>query len=69
MNKNRLSYKNKLIDEIKQICLTVDRDLSSIVKLKNSKFDLVFIENSINKINEKIEEKKYKKKGVGEGIM
>ena len=53
MNKNRLSYKNKLIDEIKQICLTVDRDLSSIVKLKNSKFDLVFIENSINKINEK----------------
>ena len=57
MNKNRLSYKNKLIEDIKQIGVTIDRDLSSIIKLKNSKFDIVFIENSITKINEKILEK------------
>ena len=62
MNKNRLSYKNKLIEDIKQIGVTIDRDLSSIIKLKNSKFDIVFIENSITKINEKILEKNNRKK-------
>jgi len=64
MNKNRLSYKNKLVDDIKQIGLTLERDLSSIIKLKNSKFDIVFIENSVNKINEKIVEKNNRKKDL-----
>ena len=69
MNKNRLSYKNKLVEDIKQIGLTLERDLSSIIKLKNSKFDIVFIENSVNKINEKIVEKNNRKKDLEKELV
>ena len=69
MNKNRLSYKNKLVEDIKQIGLTLERDLSSIIKLKNSKFDIVFIENSVNKINEKIVEKNNRKKELEKELV
>jgi hypothetical protein len=68
MDKYRLSHKNKITEEIKQITTTMERDVASMSKIKNSNFDLSFIENSIKKITDKIEEKKNKKKELEEKL-
>ena len=69
MDNKRLHKKNQLVDEIKQIDLTMSRDISSIDKLKHSRMDIAFVQNSITKINIKVEEKKLRKKQLQEDLV
>ena len=69
MDNKRLHKKNQLVDEIKQIDLTMSRDISSIDKLKHSRMDIAFVQNSIIKINLKVEDKKLRKKQLQEDLV
>jgi len=69
MDNKRLHKKNQIVNEIKQIDVTMARDISSIDKLKHSRMDIDFIQNSIIKINLKVEEKKLRKKQLQEDLL
>ena len=69
MDNKRLHKKNQLVDEIKQIDLTMSRDISSIDKLKHSRMEIAFVQNSIIKINLKVEDKKLRKKQLQEDLV
>ena len=68
MDTKRLHKKNKIIEEIKEIDITISRDIKSIGNLKSSKMDLLFVENSVNKLTSKIEEKTKRKKEIEEEL-